>query len=283
MLRNPEGGRWPPFLFSAEAAAGPASIRIGGKLLRSRRLAFAGAHLLLSMLVGMLTALVVFLVWYPPPYAALAGGVNLFLLLTSVDMVLGPTLTATVASPSKGRSELVRDLTVIVFIQVAAFAYGIYSIASARPAYLSFEVDHFRVVSAAEVDPQSLADAPPQLRSLSWLGPRMIAAVKPTLPTDQLRAIELGLAGIDLSAEPRNWRDYSTQAHKAWIVAQPAAALLAKFPSQTDAARDVARRSGRDLSTLRYLPVVSRRQIWSALIAAPEARVVGFLPVDGFN
>ena len=134
-------------------------------------------------------------------------------------------LTAVVARPGKPVRELRRDLAVIVAIQLAAFAYGISSIAIARPVYISFEIDRFRVVTAADIETKTLADAPAALRSLPWLGPKEIAAIKPADPAEQMRAIDLGLAGFDLSMVPKYWRDYSTQRDAAWKRAQPLAAL----------------------------------------------------------
>ncbi len=51
--------------------------------------------------IAALAAALVFLVWYPSPYSTLAGGTGLFLLIVSVDVVMGPALTAVVASPGK--------------------------------------------------------------------------------------------------------------------------------------------------------------------------------------
>jgi hypothetical protein len=247
-----------------------------------RRFAAAGIHLLISACVAAAAASVVLLIWYPPPYGTIAGGLGLFALLVSVDVILGPALTAVVASPGKPVRELRRDLAVIVMVQLAAFAYGVWSIALARPVYVSFEIDRFRVVTAADIEAQTLADAPAALRSLPWLGPKEIAAVKPTDLAEQERSIELGLAGFDLSVDPRNWRDYASQRDAAWKKARPVSLLLRKYPQQATAARDIAARAGQDLNALRFLPLMSRRAIWSAVIAAPDARIVGYLPVDGF-
>lgn len=101
-----------------------------------RRGRAAGLHLMLSAAVPASAALLVFLLWYPPPYAAIAGGLGLFALLVSVDVVPGPALPAVAASQGKPLSELRRDLAVIVTIQVAGFAYGMYSIALAWPVFL---------------------------------------------------------------------------------------------------------------------------------------------------
>ncbi|HFB0979533.1 TPA: fimb protein, partial [Neisseria gonorrhoeae] len=59
----------------------------------------AGWHLLISLLVAGLAALLVFKVWYPYPYAELTGGLSLYQLVVAVDIVCGPLLTLILASP----------------------------------------------------------------------------------------------------------------------------------------------------------------------------------------
>ena len=163
-----------------------------------------------------------------------------------------------------------------------SFGHGLYSMALARPVALVFEIAEFRVVTAAEIEPAGLEDAPANLRALSWRGPRLIAAVKPTDPQELLRTVELSLAGIPLSAMPRYWRDYSAHADAAWRAARPAAALLSRYPASTEALARVAASAGQPVSALRFLPLRARRAEWVTVIAAPDSRVVGHLPLDGF-
>lgn len=242
----------------------------------------AAVHLLASAGVALVGALLIFRLWYPPPFQALAGGMSLFLLLVSVDVVLGPALTLVAASPGKSLREFRRDLAVIVALQIAAFCYGIYTIALARPIYEVFEIDRFRIVTAADIEPEELAKARPELRRMPWLGPELIAAVKPTDPSEQLRSINLGFAGIDLSMIPANWRPYESQAARAWSVAKPAAALVKRYPQVGAELSRIAAQDGRSTDDLRFLPVMSRQASWVAILAPPNARVLGYLPVDGF-
>lgn len=248
----------------------------------SLRIRAAGAHLLASALVATIASFVVFKLWYPPPLSTIAGGSALFLILVSVDVTLGPALTAVIASPSKPRSEFVRDLAVIVVVQLSAFAYGLYTMALARPVALAFEVDRMRVVTAADVDPTLLDGAPPGLRELPWNGPRLLAAVKPKDATEQMRSIELGLAGVDLAMVPINWRPYAEHSVAAWRAARPVAQLIAKYPEQKNELARIASEAGVSPDGLRFLPLMSRQNSWITLLAAPDARVVGHLPVDGF-
>ena len=101
--------------------------------LAHRRVTAASLHFLASAAIGVFAGLLIFLVWFPSPYASMAGGASLFLLLVSIDVILGPVLTAVASSPGKPLPELRRDILVIVLVQAAAFSYGVYSISLSRP------------------------------------------------------------------------------------------------------------------------------------------------------
>ena len=248
----------------------------------SRRLRAFSIHLGVSAGVALLAALVVFRVWYPPPYGVAAGGLTLFLILVSADVVLGPTLTAVVASAGKPISDLRRDIAVIALVQALGFAYGVYSIAMARPVYMVFEVDRFRVVSAADVDPSALGAALPQFRELPWTGPRLIAARLSRNGDEKLRSLDLSLQGIELGMQPDHWVEYDTMRAAVAARARPADALLQRYPAVAGDAGKAAAKAGVAVAALRFLPVMSRRGDGVALIAPPEMRIVGYLQVDGF-
>ena len=245
------------------------------------RVRAAVLHLGVSVLMASLAALLVFMVWYPSPFAAVTQVAPVFLMLVGIDIVVGPALTLVVAKPTKPRAELIRDLSVIAVLQLAALGYGLHSVAAARPAALVFEVDLFRLVTVADIDPAVLGEAPAKLRSLSWSGPRLMAVVKPTDPDEQLRTIELGLSGIPLAALPRYWRDYATQTEQVWQKSRPVLDLLAKYPQLKPQVKAIAAQAGQPPEALRFLPLMSRQSSWVSLVA-PGAKIVGHLPVDGF-
>ena len=166
--------------------------------------------------------------------------------------------------------------------QVIGLAYGVYVIAMARPVYQVFEVDRMRVVTASDIDPDTLREAVPELQRLPWFGPGVIAAAKPTNPDEVLRSIDLALAGFDIAQFPRHWRPFSSQSAQAWSVARPVAKLVSQYPDATPDLQRIAASANQPADTLRFLPLVSRHASWVTVIAAPDARIVGYLPVDGF-
>lgn len=247
-----------------------------------RRIKAVAIHLLGSLLLAGAAAAVIFLIWYPYPHAYLSGGIGLLVLVAGVDAVLGPLITAVIAGPSKPWPELRRDLLVVITLQIAAFAYGVYVIASARPVVVAFEVDLVRVVRAGDVDVSRLHEAPASLRDLSWTGPRLIAAVKPEDPKQQLHSIDQGLSGIHLAMVPSNWREYRTQSAAAWAAAKPLAQLARRYPERAALINELVKRTGRSVDSLRYLPLLSGRESWVVVVGSPNADIVGYLPVDGF-
>ena len=77
-----------------------------------------------SLLTICFAALLVFGIWYPYPYREISGGRELFLLVITVDVILGPLITLAVFNRKKPRSELRRDLAIVALLQLGALGYG---------------------------------------------------------------------------------------------------------------------------------------------------------------
>ena len=248
----------------------------------SLRARASGLHFLISAGIALLASLLVFLVWYPSPYAMFSGGLALFAMLVGIDLVLGPVLTALVANPAKPRAELRRDIALIVLVQLLAFGYGMYTIAIARPVHLVFEVDRLQVVTAADIETSQLGKALAEYRQLPWTGPTLLAARKPASQQEMLRGLDLGMQGLDIAMQPERWVSYPSYAETVFNKARPVKLLIEKFPEQAEPVRAAAARHGVAPENMRFLPMTSRHASGVALLALPDARIVGYLPVDGF-
>lgn len=101
-------------------------------------------HFSASALVLATVALIVLSWWYPGPMLTLQGGWGILLVILTVDLVLGPSLTGFIYKP--GKKWLFLDIAVIVVAQVVALGYGIWSIHGQKPSYLAFTLDRFYVV-----------------------------------------------------------------------------------------------------------------------------------------
>ncbi len=134
-------------------------------------------HLGISLVVAVAAMALVFGLWYPSPLHAALGVTGIFLLLLAVDVVLGPCLTLVVFKP--GKKTLVMDLTAIALLQLSALAYGVWTVAEGRPAWLVFAVDRFELVRVLDIDERKLEQADLAYRQPSLLGPQWVAASNP--------------------------------------------------------------------------------------------------------
>ncbi len=240
-------------------------------------------HLCASALIALIAATVVLGAWFPYPYRHLAGGQRLFWIMAGVDVVCGPLLTLVLFNPAKSRRELRLDLSLVALIQLAALAYGLYSISLARPVIQAFETDRFAVVSAAEIDPGQLPQAPPAWRTLPWNGPWLIGT-RPARNDEILLDIDLSLQGIGPGARPSWWQPYEQSIPAVQRRMKKLADLRSARPAAGQALIDQAvRQTGQPLEALFYLPLTSRKKLddWIVLLDA-QANIAGYAPVSGF-
>lgn len=246
------------------------------------RLRAAGLHLLLSAAVALLAACLVFFLWYPWPYRDLSGGRELFVLLVSVDIVLGPLITFSVFNLRKPRAELVRDLAVVGLLQLAALCYGLWTVHAARPVHLAFEYDRLRVVHAIDVLPEELPLAPAALQPTFWSAPTPIA-LRPMQVKEQVEFTVAALGGVQLAARPALWRPWEDQRPAILAAAQPLPALTQRLPQAADALQAAARSAGREPAAVVWLPVLARgANAWTALLDARTADILAYVPVDPY-
>lgn len=239
-------------------------------------------HLGISLGIAMLAALLVFGLWYPYPYREASGGRELFLIIVTVDVILGPLITFTVFNRAKPRQELVRDLAVVGLIQLAALGYGLWSVFVARPVHLVFEFDRFRAVHAIEVPDELLNQMPADVRGLPWTGPTVLAVRPFRDGEEEHTATLMALNGLPLSARPDLWQAYAQARPRVLGVAKPLSALRQRFPQRSAEIDAAIAATGRPAEKLVYLPMVARKSFWTVLLDADSAEVRGFLPLDSF-
>lgn len=242
----------------------------------------AGIHMLCSLGVATLAAILVFGLWYPYPYRELSGGRELFLLVTAVDVVCGPLLTLVLWNTAKSRSELWRDMGLVVLIQLAALGYGLHTVWQARPLFLVLEIDRFKVISVPDLRDASLAELPVALKP-HWMGRPLTVAIRDPEDEKERTAVlfESVRGGRDYGERPNFYIPYdAVNALKALRRAKPLAVFLAKQPSQEGAAKSMAVEKGADMAQWLYLPVMAR-QDWVAVIDK-QGQIQGFLKGDGF-
>lgn len=241
-------------------------------------------HLMCSVCVALVCAFFVFYIWYPGAYAELSGGKNLFFILIAVDVVCGPILTLVVFSPDKSVGHLRRDLACVVLFQVVALIYGLHSVMQARPVFLAFEGDRFRVVSVSDIPQGELSKADPKFRVLSVWGPKLVG-VKLASAGDAgyLESIRLSLAGFQPAYRPERWVNYGLQRDAVIHQAKPLSSLRKHYPVEAQLIDRNIRGSGLADSEIGYLPLSAYKQEnWIVLVSLKDSMPIALLPLDGW-
>ena len=250
------------------------------RLALPQRASAAGLHLLISALVAAVAAALVFGLWYPGIYRLASGGRDLFLLVTSVDVILGPLLTFAVFNLDKGWKHLRRDLAAIGVIQTAALVYGLHTVYIVRPIAMAFEVDRFRVIAAGDVYEPELPKARPEYRSLPLTGPWLLGTRAPKAGEEHTDAIFMGLQGIDRGNRPTFWQPYVESAPEVLVKSRPVSVLLSYYPARAAEFRASLAEMKADPATARFLPLAARGD-WIIVLDA-SGNLLGHIKADGF-
>ncbi|MEN9538589.1 MAG: hypothetical protein RLZZ126_824 [Pseudomonadota bacterium] len=240
-------------------------------------------HLGLSLGVAALAALLVFGVWYPYPYSELSGGRELFLILITVDVILGPLITLAVFNrQTKPLTELRRDLAIVALLQLAALGYGLWTVCVSRPVHLVFEYHRFAAVHAINVPEERLPFAQTGLKTMPLTGPTLLSLRDFKDPEEKLEMTVAALGGVSLAARPELWQPYDRAAEQIRKEAKPMAALKQRFPMAQQQIDAALAKHGPEAQGYVYLPMVGRKTFWTVVLDPVSLRVKEFLPLDSF-
>jgi hypothetical protein len=247
---------------------------LNSKVVRSKTGAFM-KHLLLTLLVAGLSAVLVFQVWYPQHLWKMVGGIELYFLMLSVELTLGPVMSLVIFHPNKSRKELVRDYLVIGVIQMSALVYGLYVVAQSRPVFLVFVKDRIEVITPVEIAAGDLAQGHNGFDRLPWFGPQRICVSSPSDVDEQNRLLFSAVFnGKDIQNYPQYYR--SCLAGR-WLEKAYA----------DDQLRELVKEKNSDIllpnSSFSWLPVRHRFGVWVEIYPADDTEQAHCLPFDPFN
>ena len=153
-----------------------------------------------------------YLGWYRWPGWYLADALRGVAAVAGVDLALGPLLTFVIARSSKPRRELVRDIAIIVVIQLLALSYGAMLLWKGRPLYYAYSEGFLQLVQAYDIERQEAAVARkqnPELAPHCYSLPRWIWAPLPKDPDERDRIIKSAVAGgDDVISMPRYFKPW---------------------------------------------------------------------------
>jgi hypothetical protein len=248
---------------------------------REKFVAFA-IHFVVTATLGACAAALIFLVWFPRPFATMIGGTELFLLVVGCDLALGPLVSLVVYDSRKSRRALLVDYGTIGVLQLAALVYGVYVVAGTRPVYVAFNGDRIEIVGARDISDEELAAArSPGYRSLPLTGPRLINVVVP--PADHNDALFEALEGNEEHQRPKFYQPFESGIEAIRKHARTLAELEKKFPAyvpQLDAAMHAVQLPAQRVG---WLPVHHREGFWTALIDTETGKPVRYVAVDPYG
>ncbi|GAB2197122.1 hypothetical protein [Sessilibacter sp. MAH4] len=183
-------------------------MNLVSKSLLISKLKASGFHLLVTLIVALCSGILVFQVWFPGRLSEMLGGIDLYILVLSVEVTLGPLMSLVIFNPSKPRSELIRDYAIVGVIQLSALIYGLSVVSQSRPVFLVFVKDRIEVVSSLEMDGADLLAAnDKRFSKKSWFGPVEICSQFPSDPQERSDLLFSAVDGKDIQMFPKYYRE----------------------------------------------------------------------------
>ena len=246
------------------------------------RVKASAIHLTLSLAIAALAGALVFGVWYPYPYREISGGRELFVILVTVDVILGPLMTLAVFNRVKPWPVLRRDLIVIAVCQLAALSYGLWTVIAARPVHMVFEYNRFSVVHAIDIPKEELVKVPADINALPLNGPTLLSLRAFKNESEKVDFTLAAVAGVGLAARPELWQPYASALQEILKEAKPVSQLKTRFANRASEIDRVVTTAGGNPQTVRYLPLIGRDHFWTVFVDPVDAHIVATMPLDPF-
>jgi hypothetical protein len=242
-------------------------------------------HLAISSVIALLCLSLVFGLWYPKPLAQALEVSHIFVLMLCIDLILGPLITLVVYKP--GKSTLKFDLTTVACIQLLALFYGLYTVGSARPAYLVFTKDRFDLVQAYEVSKIAGTPSSPSLAPQNpWSAPLMGYQLKSAfIPRDNEPVLSLLMASaISGGPDVPHVLDFHQNYAQAFSKIAVAGLNVSQLKSQNiliQASIDALQRQYPRNSVV--APLKIKYKIYTVVMDPVDWTILGIEPIDPFK
>lgn len=236
------------------------------------------SHLWPSLLVLATLAVVILFVWHPYPFRQFGESGKFASLLILAAVSLAPALTWFVYK--QGKRGLLFDLWVIVIIQLAAIAWGTYSLYQSRPYFMVHTVDRFEVFSKRDVDLTQVKDS--RLLDKPLAGPILLYATMPADPVAFQNFLqEVMFEGKpDLQYRPEFWSLYAEKQKLALEKSRPLEDLRNARPESFSAIDQLVNDNGGDIGQLRFVPALLPNGQFAVILDANSGEFVDTLMID---
>jgi hypothetical protein len=214
---------------------------------------------------------------YPAPLYKVEGARLAIQILVGVDVVLGPLLTLVVFKP--GKPGLKFDMAIIIAIQLSAFIYGASVIISERPVIVSFAVDRFVVIPAAEAKELEMDKLDTQQVKLNAIGPTYVYAEMPENAAEQGLLFGALEGKPDLERRPEFYRDFHANIERNF----PKAINLQERAEKSEEARVEIEKylesSGKSYDDIAAYPVAGKHHDMVLVVDKQSKMLAGFIDI----
>jgi hypothetical protein len=245
------------------------------------RLKALGLHLLgsasaLSLILGVL-----YFGWYRWPGWHLTDVTEVVVVMVGVDVVLGPLLTFIVARASKPRRELVRDISIIVAVQLAALTYGTMSLWNGRPLYYAYSDTVLQLVQAYDIDAEESAAGRRQNPAFAphWYSlPRWIWAPLPQDSDTREKIVTSAITGgDDVISMPRYFKPWEQGVPVLRKNLKKVDDVAYFAPSEKKKLKERMRAAGFDPEQLNSMPLIGRGHPMLAVFDPTSVKLTAIL------
>ena len=246
------------------------------KVLLKRKIKAFSTHLFLSALL--ISSFFYFAIsyWFPMDSLQLTGIKQILMIILVVDLVLGPTLTFLVFNPEK--KSLKFDLSAIVVLQLAMFAYGAYTVYQAHPVYITFTVDRFVLVPARDADPTAANYKEYQVSKFAKPVFAYVESPKESKKRNKI-LFDSVIGGLDLDAHAEYYLPYQTNKDKIINKGLPVDTIFTTKKQEKMLSAFIHKKK-LDIKNLVFIPVQGKAKFMLYAIDRTDAKPIGIFDID---
>ncbi|MCK8097134.1 hypothetical protein [Pseudoalteromonas sp. 1CM17D] len=233
-------------------------------------------HISLSLLLITLIYYIIIPTWYPSEFSKILAGTEIFTILISVELGLIITLILLLSiGRNNSKKEVLFIYCLFFSLQASAAIVGIKTLYEAKPMYIAYEFDRFRIVR-----PIDIIWGNEKRKYNLFRGPTLYSTEKyPSNDIRLLKSIRDSINGIYPSFKKERLIPYENSKIDIIKNSRSLAALSNKKLNK------IIELFGKvDINTLAYYPLVSYlSDEWIVIISLHDATIIGYANVDGWE
>ncbi len=229
-----------------------------------------GIHFLLSLVVISSYLSIVFLLWYPDPYATLEKVVDAAKIVVGVDLVLGPLLTFLLYKKNKPGLKL--DLSMVVLFQITALSWGVYVTYEQRPVYIAYAEEMFSVVAASDLKGKRPEDS--ALQAQGW-GDQKIVYVE--LPKEAKEKVDLLFRHPNAYTLVDRYRDYQDYIEEILKASIDMPQRIEDYPEMQEPVNALLKKHKKVLDDIAFIPVEGRKALAFIVLNRADGKLLDIL------